>query len=195
MKTLPIISIPLLLTLSLLRFVPSGCSEEEYPRVYPDLLLRYAVGDTMASNPIANNEGPKTLVAIDLNHDGLDDVIAGNLDGSLSVLLGQTNNSLSEQILHRATNLLYHASLRGLAAADFDGDGQVDVAAADIASKRVLVLRGQGDGSLIQIEQIPTGPARALAAADFNTDGKSDLLLACAPPDCDTACANCGKPG
>src|SRR5690242_12029086 len=55
-----------------------------YPRLFPDLIDRYTVGDTNASNPISNTEGPKTVIAADLNQDGLADVISGNLDGSIS---------------------------------------------------------------------------------------------------------------
>jgi len=66
-------------------------------RLYPDVALRYAVGDPQARNPINITEGPKTLAAADMNGDGLADVVAGNLDGSVSVLLGRpTTNGLSQ---------------------------------------------------------------------------------------------------
>src|SRR5690242_7606246 len=92
-------------------WVDSGFAAQ--PRLFPDLIDRYKVGDTGATNPISNTEGPKTVIAADLNGDGLADVISGNLDGSLSVLLGKTNG-LSQQLLVPAEGLLANCSIRAL---------------------------------------------------------------------------------
>src|SRR5688572_9099048 len=163
----------------------------EVARLYPDVALRYTVGDPQARNPININEGPKTLAAADMNGDGLADVIAGNLDGSVSVLLGRpTTNGLSQQILTRATGILSNSSFRAVAAADFNGDGRVDVVAGDIARRGVVTLLGNGDGTLTPHVRKELGPVRALAAADFDRDGRMDLLAACSPPDCDYCQAN-----
>jgi hypothetical protein len=155
-------------------------------RLYPDVALRYSVGDPQARNPINNTEGPKTLAAGDMNGDGLADVVAGNLDGSVSVLLGRpTTNGLSEQILTRATGILSNSSFRAVAIADFNGDGRPDVVAGDISRKGVVTLLGNGDGTLTPHVRKDLGPVRALAVADFDRNGQMDLLAACSPPDCD----------
>src|SRR5688500_5154473 len=75
------------------------------PRLFPDVAIRFPVGDPNGENPIADTEGPKKLAAADMNGDGLADVIVGNLDGSISVLLGRRTNSLSAEILTPATGL------------------------------------------------------------------------------------------
>ena len=185
-------SVPALLAfLGLLVFSSAGWAPAAYPRLFPDLIDRYTVGDTNALNPISNTEGPKTVIAADLNQDGLADVISGNLDGSISVLLGQTNG-LSTQFLVPASGGLTNSSIRALVAADFNGDGKLDIAAADIAGKSVIMLLGNGDGTLQFLAKTPVGQSRAIAAADFNQDGKMDLLVACGPPDCDAGnqCCN-----
>src|SRR5687767_10574738 len=82
------------------------------PRLFPDVALRFPVGDPAARNPIRNTEGPKTLASGDMNGDGYADVVAGNLDGSISVLLGRPTNVLSAQILTPATGLLSNSSFR-----------------------------------------------------------------------------------
>jgi hypothetical protein len=164
---------------------PPGDGLAAGPRLFPDLTLRFPVGDPDAENPISDTEGPKTLVAADMNGDGLADVIAGNLDGSLSVLLGRTNGTLAPQLLVPASGLLSNASLRALVAADFNGDGRLDLAAADIAGESVILLLGNGDGTMLPHARTALGPARALAAADFNHDGHVDLVVACSPPDCE----------
>ena len=81
-------------------------------RLFYDFFLRYAVGDTRAENPLDGTEGPKAMASADLNQDGCADLIVGNLDGSLSVLLGQTNGGLQTQILIPA-NLLMSGLLVG----------------------------------------------------------------------------------
>ena len=155
------------------------------PRLFPDLSFRYPVGDTNAANPLEGTEGPKVLATGDFNGDGLADVVSGNLDGSISVLLGRLDGRLSDQILAPATNLLANSSLRAVAVGDFNNDGRVDVAVGDIARQGVVLLLGNGGGSLEQFGRVDVGPVRALAAADLNRDGNVDLVVACGPPDCD----------
>ncbi|HEY0549355.1 MAG TPA: VCBS repeat-containing protein, partial [Verrucomicrobiae bacterium] len=155
------------------------------PRLFPDIAPGFHVGDPEARNPIASTEGPKTLAAGDLNGDGIDDVIAGNLDGSISILVGRTNNTFLDQILVPATGLLSNSSLRSVVRGDFNGDGKLDIVVGDIARAGVVVLLGGGNGTLLPFSRTPVGPVRAMAVADFNHDNKLDLLVACSPPDCE----------
>ena len=63
-----------------------------------------------------------------------------------------------------------------LVAADFDGDGRVDLAFADAAG--VEVARGRGDGTFDPPTSIAVGAgAGALVAADLNGDGRPDLAF------------------
>jgi hypothetical protein len=64
-----------------------------------------------------------------------------------------------------------------LAAADFNGDGVVDIAAINNLSDTVTVLLGKGDGTFTALAASPaTGSFPfAIVAADFNGDGVQDL--------------------
>jgi hypothetical protein len=65
-----------------------------------------------------------------------------------------------------------------LVAADFNGDGNLDVAGPCRASNTIIVLLGKGDGTFQPPVEYPTvdGPFAAVVT-DFNRDGKPDLAI------------------
>jgi hypothetical protein len=66
-----------------------------------------------------------------------------------------------------------------IVAADFNGDGKLDLAVTDATENAVFVLLGNGDGTFQPPITIPVGNAPdAIVAGDFNNDGKLDLATA-----------------
>ena len=65
---------------------------------------------------------------------------------------------------------------------DFNGDGKIDLVAGDITTNDVLILLGNGDGTLKTplIYHVANAP-RFLVVSDFNRDGKLDLVYADSP--------------
>lgn len=81
-----------------------------------------------------------------------------------------------------------------IAAADFDQDGAIDIALADESTSAVLVLFGQGSGSLgaaVAVGGVGARP-RGLIAADLDADGRVDLATASFATDSIRALRNVG---
>src|ERR1700727_1123293 len=74
-----------------------------------------------------------------------------------------------------------HLAPISVAVADFNGDGNLDIAIANRTSNDVSVLLGKGNGTFNPQVKYSAGAGTdpiAIAVADFNGDGKPDLVVA-----------------
>lgn len=73
------------------------------------------------------------------------------------------------------------SGIRSIAAADFDGDGRLDLALGGSSMGELAFLLGDGEGGLAYVEA-PGDPlltgSLLMATADFNRDGRPDLVVA-----------------
>lgn len=135
--------------------------------------------------------GPKTdfpvatypwgLVVADFNHDGkLDIAVTGTCGlncGVVSILLGDGDGTF-------ASHLEYTTGVGPitLVAADFNGDGFLDLAIVDDCGTTcglVSILLGKGDGTFQAKTDYPVGQSPyGIVLQDFNGDGKLDLAVA-----------------
>lgn len=133
----------------------------------------------LTSNPFAS---PTThaldLALADLDADGTLDVAAGNATGGWV----HTARGLGGGAFATASSFWTGASGRGLAVADFDGNGRPDVAAAQqlSATSACAVLWSEPSGSptIGPLHGIGAVGASNLASGDFDGDGRLDLALA-----------------
>jgi hypothetical protein len=135
----------------------------------------------------ATGQYPHGVAIADMNSDGRADLIVANTsDGSVSVLLGQTDGTFGAK-----TDFPVTGSPANLIAGDFDGDGKIDVAVT--VPSGVMILRGNGDGTLNSpVAYSTANTPYLLAPSDFNHDGKLDLVVG---GNCSTSGTTCGLVG
>jgi len=118
------------------------------------------------------------MATSDFNHDGRPDFVVGNYgDAHLGVLVFLTNSGAA---IAPPTNYGSGGGLWFVATADFDGDGNSDIAASDSFTGNVELFLGKGDGTFQSAQAFPalSGTAYGIVAGDFNQDGKPDIAVA-----------------
>ena len=123
---------------------------------------------------------PIAIAVTDLNADGQPDLIAVNgTTGStrgrtVTVALGNRDGSFRAPSTYATGSSPY-----GVAVADFNGDGKIDLAVANGDDGTVSVLLGRGDGTFAApVAYGAHAYPDALAIGDFNGDGRLDLAVA-----------------
>jgi hypothetical protein len=124
-------------------------------------------------------QNPSRIALGDFDHDGLMDaaVVRQNAEFSSMKNVGGKMATVAEY----TTNESGGVSL-GIAAADFDGDGKLDLAISEIISKKVYFFYGIGDSTFTKSTftiDLPDAQVEpwAVEAGDFNGDGKPDLAI------------------
>ena len=110
-----------------------------------------------------------------MNADGNLDIYAVNEFGqTLYTALGKGDGRFDVATWHPLTTEAHDA-----AAADFNGDGLLDVVVADLAGAAVFINDGSPSlyGAPTLYHPDPSGGSFAVAAGDFNADGKADFAL------------------
>jgi len=126
---------------------------------------------------------PGLPVVADLNHDGHSDVLVpevpifGYTSDSLEVFLGDGRGGLT-----RVPSVVTGATFVPMALGDFDGDGNLDIAARSLIeqgdSSAVSIFSGRGDGTFQYHSDLGLPmPIAGLAACDLNADGRADLVV------------------
>ena len=115
------------------------------------------------------------IAVVDVNGDGAPDVLIPNdhSGGSLLTALNDGTGAFAASF-----SVTTGSQARGLAVADFDGDGKLDAAVANRGPKTLSFLKGNGAGGFVVTGErpcpaLPTG----VVAAALDGDGRIDLAV------------------
>ncbi len=122
---------------------------------------------------------PDSLAIADLRGDGKFDVVAASMFSSaVSVLLGNGDGTLQPVVIYGSGGST-DGWRGGVAVADVNRDGKLDLVAVDSGSGEVGVLLGNGDGTFQTAQTYGSGcEPWSVAVADVNNDGGPDLVVA-----------------
>ena len=116
------------------------------------------------------------VIAGDFNRDGILDLAVSNSGpsgGTISILLGNGDGTFQPQI-----DIPDPSSPGQLIAADFNGDGKLDLAALNIFNPTISIFLGNGDGTFGPAVNYAAGMSPSMmAAGDFNGDGVVDFAI------------------
>ena len=143
----------------------------------PVVFLGKGDGTFQAPLPVSGGSTDPGFVLGDFNGDGITDIaITGST--TVSVLLGNGDGTFGKEILSPLPSPA--SGFNGqIAAADFNGDGKLDLAVALGGSslagpQQLAILPGKGDGTFGAA--VMSAGMENLVVADFNGDGIPDLI-------------------
>ena len=130
-------------------------------------------------SPFTAGSNPVSLAVGDFNGDGRPDLAIANAgSGNVTVLLGKATGGFSTAT---GSPFTVGSAPYSVAVGDFNGDGNLDLAVANLNSGNVTLLLGNGAGRFTAASGSPftagLGPY-SVAVGDFNGDGDLDLAIA-----------------
>ncbi len=128
----------------------------------------------------ATDVQPISVALGDFNGDGKPDLATANyISNTVSILLGNGDGTFQPHVDYATGAGGLGGYTNSVATGDFNDDGRLDLATANLYANTVSILLGNGDGTFQPHVDYATGVwANSVATADFNGDGRLDLATA-----------------
>jgi hypothetical protein len=157
------------------------------PSAFASLPVSLPTGDLNFAPAVTYNSGgigTMSVVAADVNNDGIPDLVVANwcvfgkvcVSGSVGVLLGKGDGTFRAPVAYSSGG----NNARSIAVADVNGDGNPDLIVVNVNSGDVGILLGEGNGTFQAAVTYNSGSSApfSVAVADMNQDGQLDLVVA-----------------
>ena len=138
-----------------------------------EVMLGQGNGSLQIPRSFATEWGFDSVAVGDFTGDGISDLVIADGGSGVEVLPGRGDGTFAARIPS--------ASYLGgsITAADFNGDGNLDVVTSLWSSENLSILLGRGDGTFIQSDEPWVGwSITAVTVGDFNGDGRTDVAAA-----------------
>ena len=154
--------------------------------------LDLAANDGTNTVVVLKNDGNGNFTVVDtiLGQTGIQALVAGDWDGDRVLDLAAANSNSNEVAILRndgsgdftftaGDTVSGQTNVQALVAGDWDGDGVLDLAAANFDNNEVAILRNDGSGDFTFTAGDTVSPLtdpKVLAAGDWDGDGDLDLV-------------------
>lgn len=145
------------------------------------MVVARAGDDDRATAVYRAGASPSGIMLADVTGDGLADVVCTNASGSsVSVLRNTTPAGAAAATFAGAVTISASLSPRAVAAADFSGDGLMDLLIVNGGTSNVTLVRGSGPGAFngARSSYVVGSSPQAVAVADVDGSGRPDALVA-----------------
>jgi FG-GAP-like repeat len=143
------------------------------------VLLNAGGGKFRKTGVYAVRGGPTNVAIADLNHDGIPDLAVATFE-AVGVLLGKGGGKFGKAVLYSTKSISQEGNPYAVVVADFNGDGNPDIATVIDASSISGLFYGKGNGTFgpvvpIRLKSATSGDA--ITAGSYDKDRPLDLTI------------------
>jgi hypothetical protein len=151
-------------------------------------LIAAGVADSFSTMAVQDlgNTSIRSVAAGDVNGDGAPDIVVGTASGQpVQVYFADVPRescNCQRDFLSAPISIPDTGANTGVALADFDGNGTLDLVVANSGDQDDIVYSNDGNGNFSPRHTLGPSNANDVAVGDFNNDGNVDIVVAASSP-------------